>query len=176
MEPASIRTNSKRTHKLQCAPLKTIKQGGCGMKRIGSIGLLTAGIAVQLFTAGCNGGIGGLFGLFGGAETSEVLSSAFTSGGSGGSSGGDGGSGGGGSGGSVDLGGGSGGSGAGGGSTNGGSSSGSSGGTGGSSDSGGGVTPGVATVHHPEPASLALFGSGLLSMGCLRRRKSRQQS
>ena len=36
------------------------------------------------------------------------------------------------------------------------------------------VTSDVATVHNPEPASLALFGSGLIGLAHLRRRKVQQ--
>ena len=34
----------------------------------------------------------------------------------------------------------------------------------------------VATVHHPEPASMALFGGGLMGMAAWRRRKLRKSS
>ena len=32
--------------------------------------------------------------------------------------------------------------------------------------------PGVATAHNPEPASVALFGTGLAGLAALKRRKS----
>ena len=55
----------------------------------------------------------------------------------------------------------------------GGSGSGSGGGSGGGGGSGNsGPVPGVATVHHPEPGSLALFGGGLASLALWRRRKA----
>ena len=49
------------------------------------------------------------------------------------------------------------------------SDSGSGGGVGGGTTS----SSGVATVHHPEPASLALFGVGLACLAHQRRRKVR---
>ena len=36
--------------------------------------------------------------------------------------------------------------------------------------------PSVATVHNPEPASVALFGSGLAGLTLLKRRKARRRS
>jgi len=33
----------------------------------------------------------------------------------------------------------------------------------------------AATVHHPEPASMALFGGGLMGMAAWRRRKMRKR-
>ncbi len=34
----------------------------------------------------------------------------------------------------------------------------------------------VATVHNPEPASMALFGAGLVSLACVRRRRRMRRS
>ena len=49
--------------------------------------------------------------------------------------------------------------------------------SGGSQGSGGEFgAPGVATVHNPEPASVALFGSGLAGLALLKRRKARRRS
>jgi len=36
------------------------------------------------------------------------------------------------------------------------------------------VTSDIATVHHPEPASIALFGGGLAGLAHLRRRKAQR--
>src|SRR3989338_1614741 len=36
------------------------------------------------------------------------------------------------------------------------------------------LTSGAATVHSPEPASVALFGGGLAGLACLRRRKAQR--
>jgi len=40
----------------------------------------------------------------------------------------------------------------------------------------GGTTQTAATVHNPEPASIALFGAGLAGLTCLRRRRRTQRS
>ena len=65
----------------------------------------------------------------------------------------------------------------------GGSGDGGSGDTGnGGGDSGGGLegggdgAPPVATVEHPEPASMALFGGGFAALSCVRRRKKTLKS
>ena len=109
--------------------------------------VIVAGLSLALLTAGCKSGGGGLSSLFG------------IFGGSGGESGG------GESGGSgvlaslIDVGGSGGGT---------GGSGGSTGGSGGGSE----ITSPAATVHNPEPGSIALFGTGLLGVAFLRRRKS----
>ncbi len=53
-------------------------------------------------------------------------------------------------------------------------------GNGGSGDTGngggdGGISP-IATVHNPEPASMAFFGGGLAVLSCVRRRKKSAKS
>lgn len=53
------------------------------------------------------------------------------------------------------------------------------GGLGGGGLGGGGgqtLTPAVAVVHNPEPASMALFGGGVAGLAFLRRRKARRRS
>ena len=138
-------------------------------KQLARVAWIGVSIAATLLTAGCKvGGGSGIFGnLFGGGEDAAVVSS-LTSGGSGG--------------GSSDSesagaiaslpGGGN-------------SSSGESGSlttptsgpggeySGGEGGVGGSITPPVATLHHPEPASLALFGGGLAGLAWRRRRKAR---
>ena len=120
--------------------------------------------ATSLFTAGCNGG-GGLSGLFsGGSGVGDIVSSFF--GGSGGSSEG-----------TSQL-----------------ASAGpdtllsgggnlsntsqlldTSGGSTGGATGAGDILSEVATLHHPEPASMALFGGGAVGMAwCRRRRQGRR--
>ncbi|MBI3323718.1 MAG: PEP-CTERM sorting domain-containing protein [Candidatus Omnitrophica bacterium] len=38
------------------------------------------------------------------------------------------------------------------------------------------IAAAAAVVHHPEPASLALFGSGLAGVAWIRRRGARRQT
>lgn len=116
---------------------------------VAQLALVAASVSALLLTAGCKSGGGGIFGgLFGGSSESGVdaLSSLFSGEGDSGSSG---------------------------------SGSGSTAG-GGEQAPGGenyvGGTPPVATLHHPEPGSLVLFGGGLVGAAFLRRRKSRKPS
>ena len=117
------------------------------MNHHASLGLIVS-LAIPLFATGCKNGSGdGLAGFFGlGGSSSSEVLSTFSFLGAG-----DGGS------------------------------------AGGSSDGGGalgGLPSGgsqiaadqVATVHSPEPASLALFGGGLMGMAAWRRRKARKSS
>ena len=113
-----------------------------------SLLMVAVGVMIQLLTAGCSSGGEGFFGLFGGggSDTSEEALSLLSFG-----------------------------------STDGGSSGGSSGSGGSSSSSSSGSgsgsltsAPPVATVHQPEPASMALFGAGLMGLACLGRRKARR--
>ena len=123
------------------------------MKQIEKIWLLGSAMSVQLITSECQAGGGGLFGLFvvGDSGVTAILGGSPTSGSSG--------------------------------STNGNTGSGSKeqnlpgSSTGNTSDNASteGTIQSIATVHHPEPASLALFGGGLISVGLIRRRKARRK-
>jgi len=109
---------------------------------------LVIAAALPLLAVGCNGGGGGFFSsLFGGGDSGS--SEVLSSLGSFFSSGGG--------------------------------SDGSGGDLLGSVDDGGAGGPGlsgpsVATLHHPEPASLVLFGGGLAAMTRLRRRQRRSRA
>ena len=114
------------------------------------IALLTLVLGAQVLLSGCDGGGGGFGGFFGGSGGSDVFASLF----------------GGGNGGGDDLGGlfenfqnfsGDGGN---------------LGGGNGGFDSFVAGPPPVAVVHHPEPASMVLFGMGLLGAAGFRRRRT----
>ena len=123
------------------------------MKQIEKMWLLGSAMSVQLITSGCQAGGGGLFGLFvvGDSGVTAILGGS-PNGGSSGSTDGNTGSG----------------------STEQNLSGGSSAGNTSDNPSTEGTIQSIATVHHPEPASLALFGGGLISVGLIRRRKARR--
>ena len=116
-------------------------------KPVAQLALVAASVSALLLTAGCKSGGGGIFGgLFGGGESSGVDALSSLFSSDSSSSG-------------SEL-----------ASTAGGVEQGSGG------DNYVGGTPPVATLHHPEPGSIALFGSGLAGLVLARRRKSRKPS
>ena len=120
------------------------------MKHASRIVFVASAATIQLLVSGCGGGGGasGFFsGLFGGGSDTAGILGSFAS--AGGELLGDGG----------DTGG----------------EGGVGGGVGGGLEGSGGGAGEIATVHHPEPGSVALFGGGLACTAILsrRRRKSR---
>jgi hypothetical protein len=124
------------------------------MRRASPMWLVGCGMAVQLFTSGCKSGGTGFVGFFGGdlggQEILDRVSSSTTPGGSG-------------------VGDGS----LGGGAPRASSSGPPAGGFGSEPDAEPNLASAhsIASVHTPEPASLALFGGGLAGVAYLRRRK-----